>query len=67
MAVVTVNGSAVEGIVDTGAGRTMMDVATARALGLKTEERDPDDHPHKAPFGRFMGPNGLFSPYEGRT
>lgn len=67
LACITVNGSSVEGIVDTGACRTMMDVATARSLGLKTEERDPEDHPRKAPFGKFMGPNGELSPYEGRV
>ena len=67
LAVVTVNGSPIECIVDTGACRTMMDVNTARNLGLRTEERDPEDHPRKAPFGRFVGPNGLTSPYEGRV
>ena len=64
---VTVNGATVEGIVDTGACRTMMDVQTARTLGLSTEERDPEGHPRKAPFGKFVGPNSMTSPYEGRV
>ena len=56
-----------ECIVDTGACRTMMDLETARNLGLRAEERDPECHPRKAPFGRFVGPNGQSSPYEGRV
>ena len=67
LALITINGAPVEGIVDTGAFRTMMDIATARTLGIELEERDPDDHPRKAPFGRFFGPDCAPHPYEGRT
>ena len=64
LAVVTISGATVEGIVDTGACRTMMDLDTAKALGLPTEERDPKKQ--EAPFGRFHGPDGVPRPYEGR-
>ena len=65
LAVVAVGGAAVEGIVDTGACRTMMDITTAKALGLEVEERDPDGM--RCPFGRFFGPDGQPRPYEGRV
>ena len=61
LAVVTVNGSPIECIVDTGACRTMMDLDTARALGLLVDEREG----RRAPFGRFFGPDGNPRPYDG--
>ena len=67
LVLITVNGAPVEGIVDTGACRTMMDVATARSLGMSIEVRDPDAHPKKAPFGRFFGPDSNVRPYDGRS
>ena len=63
LVLITVNGAPVEGIVDTGACRTMMDMNTARALGLLMDERDG----RRAPFGRFFGPDGFPRPYEGRS
>ncbi len=67
LALVTLQGAAVEGIVDTGACRTMMDIDTARALQLETEERDPDLPLRTAPFGTVTGPAGEVHPYDGRV
>ncbi len=67
LALVAICGSTVEGIVDTGACRTMMDINTARALALAVQERDPEDNPRRSPFGRFVGPSGQMHPYEGRV
>ena len=66
LALITVDGAVVEGIVDTGACRTMMDLRTAKALGVQLEElgRGADG---KFPFGHFYGPEGVPAPYAGRT
>ena len=63
LVLITVNGAPVEGIVDTGACRTMMDLDTARALGLLVDEREG----RRSPFGQFFGPDGNTRPYEGRS
>lgn len=66
LALIAVDGSLVEGIVDTGACRTMMDLRTAKALGVSLEElsRGKDG---SFPFGHFYGPEGVPAPYAGRT
>lgn len=65
LALITINGAVVEGIVDTGACRTMLDINTARALGVDLE--DLRDTKGSSPFGHFYGPEGVPAPYVGRT
>ena len=50
-----------EGIGDTGATRTLMDMATARGVGLTMETV------HGLEFGTYFGPGSKEKPYAGRV
>ena len=50
-----------EGIGDTGATRTLMDMATARGVGLTMETA------HGLGFGMYFGPGSKEKPYAGRV
>ena len=65
LALITINGAVVEGIIDTGACRTMLDINTARALGVDLE--DLVGKKGSFPFGHFYGPEGVPAPYVGRV
>ena len=49
-----------EGIGDTGTTRTLMDMATARGVGLTVETA------HGSEFGTYFGPGSKEKPYVGR-
>ena len=50
-----------EGIADTGATHTLMDMATARGVGLTVETA------HGLEFGTYFGPGSKEKPYAGRV
>ena len=50
-----------EGIADTGATRTLMDMATAHGVGLTMETA------YSSEFGMYFGPGSKEKPYAGRV
>lgn len=61
MAVVKIGKGVVNALVDTGGARCMVDVNTAKKLGLSIEVAGTGSR-----FGSFTGPNGATVPYYGK-